>query len=239
MSALADYHADPLYSTCRGMITHQLVNDWLRYPDWEMLAEDRPRTLKRKLSEWLENADIPEWKDATDASIPEFLKAYPGTDMWMIRCFRTLMKCLQRDWQLDQLMVEPQLPHYHLPNSGILNPGVPDLIGISRKFEGTLEVELKSGWGRVKPGRRKVSHYLSAGQDFCELNNLPPLRGLLWLCFASSKIDPETKWRNPADDPVVYFHWLPANLGYVDELLRHHYGVTQKDLPDLRIGSQH
>lgn len=210
----------------RGVALHQLLATLLSNDDWQILAQLKPKSLEAMLV----GIGYTQPCETTQA----FLATHPDQVKWLLGCTRVLFKCF-RDWQMQgPLTVEPTLPIMALPNGGTLRCGQPDFHGIAAAFGGRVNIEMKSGWRRIRKQAGKLARYNGGTQVLLqEQGVVEPFMGTIWLSFSDCLIEPRTGRQVPRAWPVLNYHFEPFDYGHINRLLQPRFGVTACELISL------
>lgn len=215
------------YAMVRGWAIHRLLPELLGQPDWVDLTNLTPKAFQNRIMEIAGHIDC----EITQS----FLYGNPEAAAWVTGCYRILLKCLVRDWRINEvLVVEPQLPTIVLPNGQEIRCGVPDMMGLSETFNGLVNIEMKTGYRRVRRNNAKLARYNGGANIFAEDRGIiAPVRGTIWITFASTKLDARYGRHLPSNKPEMSYHFERYDPTRVNTFLQRKFGVVEQEMSIL------
>lgn len=219
--------ANAPYAMARGWAIHRLLPELLGQPDWVDLTNLTPRAFQNRIMEIAGHIDC----EITQS----FLSGNPEAAAWVAGCYRILLKCLVRDWRIHEvLVVEPQLPTILLPNGREIRCGMPDMMGLSDAFNGLVNIEMKTGYKRVKRDTAKLARYNGGAHIFAEDRGITsPVRGTIWITFASTKLNARNGHYTPSLKPEMTYHFERFDSNRIDTFLQRKFGVGGTEMAVL------
>ncbi len=214
------------YFTWRGIALHQLLAEMFTAEDWQVLAQLKPKSMEALL--------LGLGTQTTCQTTQDYLREHREQMGWLAGCARMLLKCL-RDWQVQaELVVEPILPVLHLPDGRTLRCGQPDFHAVANAFGGRVNIELKSGWRRIRKHTAKLARYNGGTHVLLqEQQALEPFIGTIWLSFSDCLVEAKTGRLVPRSWPVLNYHFEPFCPTEINRVLAPRFGVVVDDLHAL------
>ena len=206
------------YVMLRGWALQGLCTIIFNRPDWKELLNLPRKDLEVRLLEYA--CAIP-----CDITLP-FLTENPQALAWITSCLGILLRRLVYDWQMQDIIAEPQLPNVVLPDGREIRCGEPDITGYSLAMEGLINIEIKSGYKKMGKDNGKLARYNGGTHIFAQDKGFDrPFRGTLWVSFTSTRLNRSNGLRSWSVQPVFSCVFEKYDSDRISTQLMRKFGV--------------